>query len=139
MIILDTNVLSALMTDPADESVVAWLNRQPWESMWTSSITVLEIRFGIDTMAEGRRRRSRLVEFQRLVEDDLGQRIAVFDRSAAEAAAALMALRKKAGAPRDLRDSMIAGIALARRAAVATRNVRHFADAGIEIIDPWNN
>jgi len=60
MIILDTNVLSALMTDPADESVVAWLNRQPWESMWTSSITVLEIRFGIDTMAEGRRRRSRL-------------------------------------------------------------------------------
>jgi len=33
---------------------------------------------------------------------------------------------------------MIAGIALARRAAIATRNVRHFADLGVSVIDPWS-
>ena len=56
MIILDTNVLSALMTAPADAAVVAWLDRQARISMWTTSITVLEIRFGLATMADGRRR-----------------------------------------------------------------------------------
>ena len=47
MIILDTNVLSALMTDPADRPVIAWLDRQARISMWTTSITVLEICFGL--------------------------------------------------------------------------------------------
>jgi toxin FitB len=137
MIILDTNVLSALITERIDPHVIAWLDRQPWESMWTSSISVLEIRFGLETMAEGRRRTSRLVEFGRLIDEDLGQRIAVFDRSAAEVAADLMARRKKAGVPREIRDTMIAGIALSRRAGLATRNVRDFADTGIDVINPW--
>jgi hypothetical protein len=88
-------------------------------------------------MADGRRRSARLFEFGRLVDEDLGERIAVFDRSAAEAAAELMARRKKAGRPREMRDTMIAGIAISRRAELATRNVRDFADAGIQIINPW--
>jgi hypothetical protein len=48
-----------------------------------------------------------------------------------------MGARKAAGRPGDLRDSMIAGIVLARRAALATRNVKHFADMAVEIINPW--
>jgi predicted nucleic acid-binding protein len=137
MIILDTNVLSALIMERVDPAVVTWLDRQPWESVWTSSISILEIRFGLETMADGRRRSARLFEFGRLVDEDLGERIAVFDRSAAEAAAELMARRKKAGRPREMRDTMIAGIAISRRAELATRNVRDFADAGIQIINPW--
>jgi predicted nucleic acid-binding protein len=137
MIILDTNVLSALMTEPADLGVVAWLDRQARISMWTTSITILEIRFGLDTMADGRRRKSRLSAFRRLIDEKLEQRVAPFDQSAAEAAAALMAVRKAAGQGGDLRDSMIAGIVLARRAALATRNVKHFADVEVEIINPW--
>ena len=137
MIILDTNVLSALMTEPADSSVVAWLDRQARISMWTTSITILEIRFGLGTMADGRRRKSRLSAFRRLIDEKLEQRVASFDQNAAEAAAVLMAARKAAGKPGDLRDSMIAGIVLARRAALATRNVKHFADIDVEIINPW--
>jgi len=137
MIILDTNVLSALMMQPADCSVVAWLDRQPRESIWTTSITILEIRFGLNAMAAGRRRKSRLLAFGRLIDETLEQRIAGFDQSAAEAAADLMAARKTAGKPVDLRDTMIAGIVLARRASLATRNVKHFADADFKIVNPW--
>jgi predicted nucleic acid-binding protein len=38
----------------------------------------------------------------------------------------------------DIRDSQIAGIALARRATIATRNVRHFADLEVPVVDPWS-
>jgi predicted nucleic acid-binding protein len=42
-----------------------------------------------------------------------------------------------AGRPVDMRDTQIAGIALARRATLATRNVRHFEDLQLQIVDPW--
>ena len=137
MIILDTNVLSALMTDPANSRVMTWLDRQARISMWTTSITVLEIRFGLATMVDGRRRKSRLLAFRRLIDEKLEQRVATFDQNAAESAASLMAARKAAGKSGDLRDNMIAGIVLARRAALATRNVRHFADIEVNVINPW--
>jgi toxin FitB len=137
MMILDTNVLSALMMQPADPAVVAWLDRQARESIWTTSITLLEIQFGLNTMADGRRRKARLSAFRRLIDELLDERIAAFDRSAAEATAGLMAARRTAGKPVDLRDSMIAGMVHARRASLATRNVKHFADADIEITNPW--
>jgi len=62
----------------------------------------------------------------------------LFDRAAAEHAALLMARRKSAGRPIDLRDTMIGGIALAQRATIATRNVRHFADLDVPVVDPWS-
>jgi predicted nucleic acid-binding protein len=46
MIVLDTNVLTALMRREADKSVVTWLDLQPSESVWTTAVTVFEIRFG---------------------------------------------------------------------------------------------
>ena len=137
MMILDTNVLSALMMQPADPAVVAWLDRQARESIWTTSITLLEIHYGLNVMADGRRRKSRLGAFRRLVDEMLEERIAGFDRNAAEATAGLMAARKTAGKPVDLRDCMIAGIVHARKASLATRNVKHFADADIKITNPW--
>ena len=138
MIILDTNVLSALMRRPADLTVAAWLDRQSRQSIWTSSITILEIRFGLAIMGDGRRRDALVEAFERLIDDKLEQRIAGFDQAAAEAAAGLMVKRKIRGEPGDLRDTMIAGIVLARRAVLATGNVKHFADAGMEIVNPWD-
>ncbi len=50
----------------------------------------------------------------------------------------LSAESQRAGRIMDVRDIRIAGIALARRASLATRNVRHFADAGIALVNPWD-
>jgi hypothetical protein len=139
VIILDTNVLSALMRTAPDAPVVAWLDRQPAESVWITSITLFEARFGLALLPAGRRRRSLETAFARLLEEDLENRVVDFDGAAASAAATLAAERQAAGRSVDLRDTLIAGIALARRATLATRNVRHFADLSVPIVDPWTD
>src|SRR6185312_8726426 len=135
MIILDTNVLSALMQQAPGPNVLAWLDQQPRSSVWTTAITVLEIRFGLQIMAAGKRRTLLMQGFDVLLEK-IGQRIAPFDDAAAQQAANLMAARQKRGRPGDLRDTMIAGIVLAQHATLATRNTSHFEDIS-SLVNPW--
>src|ERR1700722_12053109 len=136
MIVLDTNVLSALMRQTPDPRVVVWLDRQPRTSIWTTSITLLEVRFGLQIMAAGKRR-SLLMEAFAAVLGELGDRVIPFDIAAAQQAGDLMASRHKKGRPVELRDTMIAGIVLAQHATLATRNTAHFEDIAIPVIDPW--
>ena len=137
MILLDTNVLSALMQERPDPAVIDWLDAQAPESIWTTAVTVFEIRFGIELLSPSRRRRALEAAFDAMLRDDLGGRIAMFDSAAAEEAAKLAARRQRRGRPVDLRDTQIAGIALARRAALATRNVRHFEGLNVNVVSPW--
>lgn len=139
MIILDTNVLSALMSRVPDRQVIAWLDKQPRTSVWTTSVTFLEIRFGLQVMPVGKRRAALLQAFEVVMSDKIDGRIASFDSTAAQLAGDLMAMRHKKGRPGDLRDSMIAGIALAHRATLATRNTAHFEDLSIPVMNPWTS
>jgi predicted nucleic acid-binding protein len=138
VIILDTNVLSALMHKVPDAAVVGWLDRQPSDSIWITSITLFEARLGLALLPDGKRRRSLASAFARLLEEDLENRVLDFDTGAANEAAELAAQRQRTGRLIDMRDTQIAGIALARHAALATRNTRHFADLNINVIDPWH-
>jgi hypothetical protein len=137
MIILDTNVLSALMSRIPDKQIIAWLDNQPRASVWTTSVTVLEIRFGLQTMPVGKRRAALVRAFESVLVDKIDGRIASFDAAAAQLAGDLMAMRHKKRRPGDLRDTMIAGIALAYQATLATRNTSHFEDLSIPVINPW--
>ncbi len=137
MIILDTNVLSALMHRSPDTSVIEWLDRQPRTSVWTTSITILEVRFGLQVMPGGKKRSVLIEVFERVLIEKIERRVAPFDTLAAQHAAELMAVRQKNGRPGELRDSMIAGIVLASRATLATRNARHFDDLSISVVNPW--
>ncbi|HEY6769140.1 MAG TPA: type II toxin-antitoxin system VapC family toxin [Candidatus Sulfotelmatobacter sp.] len=138
MIVLDTNVVSALMMRVPDAVVVAWLNRQPGTSVWTTSITVFEVRFGLEILPKGKRRATLLNDFEKFLEG-IHQRIAPFDADAAQEASALMAARKIQARPREFRDTMIAGIVLARHATLATRNSRDFSDISARCVDPWSD
>lgn len=137
MIILDTNVLAALMRTVPEALVVAWLDRQPAKSVWITSITLFEARFGLALLPSGRRRQTLEAAFARLLKEDLENRVLDFDSAAATEAATLAAARQRSGRPVDMRDTQIAGIALARHATLATRNARHFGDLKISIVDPW--
>ncbi|WP_296443259.1 type II toxin-antitoxin system VapC family toxin [Rhodoferax sp. UBA5149] len=137
MIILDTNVLSALMQLQPDPQVVAWLDDQPAESVWLNSITLFEARYGMALLASGQRKSLLQERFDELLQDDLQNRVLQFDASAATHAALLAADRKSRGRPMDMRDTFIAGIALARRATLATRNTRHFDDLSVPVVNPW--
>jgi len=66
-------------------------------------------------------------------------RIASFDTLAAAQAAELMAVRQRKGRPGDLRDTMIAGIVLARQARLATRNTGHFEELSVAVVNPWSS
>ena len=136
MIVLDTNVLSALMRQPPDAKVITWLDNQSRTSVWTTSVTILEIRFGLQIMAAGKRRSLLLAAFDILL-DKMDRRIAPFDNDAATLAADLMASRKRKGRPGELRDAMIAGIVVARHATLATRNVILFEDLSVPVVNPW--
>lgn len=138
MIILDTNVLSALMRTTPEAMVVDWLDRQPADSIWLTSITVFETRFGLALLPKGRRRIGLERAFDRVLDEDLSNRVLDFDQAAAAAAARLAAGRERTGRRADLRDTLIAGIALARRATIATRNIRHFEGLDVPVVDPWN-
>ena len=137
MVILDTNVLSELMQQRANPLVRQWLDRQAELSVWTTSVTIFEIRYGIELLPKSRRRASLEAEFERFIEDDIQGRIVPFDAQAATVAAGLMAQRQQMGRIGDLRDTMIAGIVIASHATLATRNTRHFDDLSVSVVDPW--
>ncbi|MGD1023409.1 MAG: type II toxin-antitoxin system VapC family toxin [Candidatus Sulfotelmatobacter sp.] len=136
MIILDSNVVSEVMRPRPEKNVIAWLDRQPRASIWTNSVTVLEILFGLQIMPRGKRRYVYTEGFENLLLG-IDHRIAPFDYEAAQHAGTLMASRKLQGRPREDRDTMIAGIVLARHATLATRNIRDFDDISAPLIDPW--
>ena len=137
MIVLDTNILSTLMRQETDPAVIAWLDAQAPESIWTTSITVFEIRFGLEILAKGRKRKALEEAFFSALNEDFNGRILTFDQSAADAAAVIAARQRQTGRPVEIRDVQIAGIVAARKATLATRNTRHFEGTGIALIDPW--
>jgi toxin FitB len=137
VIVLDTNVLSALMQQRPDPQVLAWLDEQPAESIWLNSVTVFEARYGLALLPSGKRKTALQQRFEELLRDDLQNRVLPFDTNAAAEAAQLAANRKARGRPVDMRDTFIAGIAQSCRAALATRNVRHFDDLSVAVLNPW--
>jgi toxin FitB len=139
MIVLDTNVISELMLPQPDLSVAQWLDRQAVTSLWITTVAEMEIRYGILLLSPSRRRDVLASAFERFVSEVIVDRVAVFDVAAARAAAELMAERKRRGRPGEIRDTLIAGIALASNATVATRNVAHFADFNISVVNPWGS
>lgn len=138
MILLDTNVVSALMRRDPDALVVSWLDDQPAESIWTTSITVFEVRTGLELLKPGRRRTQLERTFDELLAEDFEGRVQSFDQAAARAAGRIAAKRQSSGRSLEIRDVQIAGIATVRKAVLATRNIRHFEDLGIDLVDPWS-
>lgn len=136
MILLDTNVLSALMRREPDQAVLAWLDRQPIQSIWTTSITLSEIVMGIELLEQSRRRSQLQQAFESLIAEDLDGRVQPFDGAAAAEAGRIAAQRQQSGLTVEFRDVQIAGIASARGATLATRNTRHFTGLGIDLVEP---
>jgi hypothetical protein len=138
MIVLDSNVISALMSSPAP-SVILWLDAQPPQSLWTTSICVYEIEYGLHSLPKGKRKKGLQEDFERALQVELQGRILDFDAEAARAAGLISADLRRAGRPIDVRDAMIAGIVSLRRATLATRNTKHFQDTQVSLVNPWDH
>jgi hypothetical protein len=138
VIVLDTNVVSELMQPAAAPAVVSWLDAVDPESVWTTTITVFEVWFGLELLVTGRRRKRLEQLFAAMLQEDLDGRVLPFDDDSARTAASLAAVRRRAGRPVEVRDVQIAGIVAARGATLATRNTRDFEQLGLTLVDPWS-
>ncbi|MFV3127968.1 PIN domain-containing protein [Niveispirillum sp. KHB5.9] len=137
MIVLDTNVISAVTAESPDAAIVRWLDEQQADELLTTTVTTFELWMGVERLDMERRRDELARRTETLLSGMLVQPPLILSEQAARLAAALQGRRKRAGIVIDHRDAMIAGTCLAHGAALATRNIRHFADAGVTLVDPW--
>ncbi|WP_043840079.1 type II toxin-antitoxin system VapC family toxin [Muricoccus aerilatus] len=138
MILLDTNVVSELMRPRPDARVAAFLAARPLEELFLPSLVVAEIRYGLARLPDGQRRNGLEGLFERLLSEGFGDRVLPFDASGAAAYARARAARESAGRPIALADALIAGMALAHGASLATRNIDDFDQLGLTLLNPWD-
>ena len=136
MIILDTNVVSDQMTKAPDRRVRAWLNKHEISSLWLTTITIAELKFGA-WLPEDPVRHLNLMRTIVGIQKDYEDRILVFDEGSAEIYGKIAADRRKAGRPIEIKDAMIAAICLVHGATLATRNVRDFDGLGLKLVNPF--
>ena len=138
MIVLDTNVISEPMRSHPDVAVIAWLNGQIDTGLFTTSVTVMELRFGLERLPEGKRKAGLWETLEFTLSRLVGPRILPFDTAAATEAARIAATAEAAGAPIGEADAQIAAIARTHGFAIATRDTAPFKGAGVMVINPWD-
>lgn len=136
MIVLDSNVASELMKPSPAPAVQDWIRARRGNVLYTTSITLAEIRYGIERLPAGRRR-----DLLMATADDVfaafEEQVLPFDAAAAAHYPLIVTRRDRAGLPIDGFDAQIASICRVHDAVLATRNVKDFHDTGIDVIDPW--
>lgn len=134
MIVVDSNVISEMMRDHPDPTVLAWVATAG--RLHTTAMSVAEIEYGIARLPAGRRR-DQLAAAAVDVFAGFRDVILPFDARAAHRYARVVADRESSGQPIATVDAQIAAICVDRRADLATRNTGDFTSTGIDLIDPW--
>lgn len=136
MIIVDTNVVSELMKPSPSAQVIEWVRARNGSELFTTSITLAEILYGLARLPDGRRKellRTTASEVFAAFDDQ----VLPFDSSAATHYAEVVGGRDQLGLPIDGFDAQIASICRAHGAALATRNLKDFRQTDVNLIDPW--
>ena len=137
MILLDTNVVSEPLKSSGDINVLAWIDAQIIETLYLSTISLAELRFGIAVLPDGKRRETLHSSLERRVLPLFVGRILAFDEAASQAYATLRARARNAGQAIAPADGYIAAIAATHGFAVATRDAAPFDAANLSVIKPW--
>src|SRR5215470_4886954 len=135
MFVLDTNILSAIMSARPSPELAAWIAGQPEDALFTTTICQAEILAGLAVMPEGRRRVALETAAQAMFADDFNGRVLPFDAAAAAAYADIFAARRRAVRPIAPLDLMIAAVARAYGTGVVTRDIGGFDDCGVPLSD----
>ena len=138
--LIDTNVISAI--SPLNTARPEWIGerlQRVSKDLCISTITVVEIRDGIAraTRAGATNKAAQLRQWWDAVERLYGHRVLSFDLEAAKIAGAMCDQARAMGQAPGLADIAIAATAKAQGLIVLTRNLKHFAGLGVEIIDPF--
>ncbi len=138
MILLDTNVVSEPLKLAGDVGVLTWLDAQAIETLYLSTISLAELRFGIAALAPGKRRDTLHTSLEQRILPLFVGRILPFDAAASEAYAVLRAGARAQGRAIAPADGYIAATAASHGLIVATRDTGPFEAAGLNVINPWH-
>lgn len=139
MIILDTNVLSEQTRPRPSEDVMRWAMSVPSTEFYTTSISEAEMLVGLEIMPAGQRRTILAEQIQRIFGNDFASRILTFDSAAARALSLLPLRRDRKGKPLIDNDALIAAIATAHDATIATRDTGDFRHYRVRLVNPWTS
>ncbi len=142
MFVLDTNVVSEMRKARSKQAgrakisphVEAWVGSVSASSLYLSVITVLELEMGVLLME--RRDSSRGSVLRLWIENHVMPafegRVLPVDLAVARRCAAFQVPN-----PMDNRDALIAATASVHGFTVVTRNISHFKDTGVPLLNPW--
>jgi predicted nucleic acid-binding protein len=134
--LLDTCVLSELVKTNRDNNVVDWFEKRKPHELCISAMTWGELNRGVDRMTASKRR-SELTQWLDQLVIGFEDRVLAFDQTVARAWSQMTVHAEANGKPMAAFDSIIAATARAYDCKLVTRNVRDFAQAGVEIVNPW--
>lgn len=135
--LLDTNVVSEWVRPRPNAGVIAWLAGADEDDVFLSVVTLAELRYGIERMAVGQRRR-RLNDW--LANDLLfrfDRRVLPVDGTVADTWGRLTAAREASGRPISVADAFIAATAAVHGLTLVTRNVADFEQTIRAVVNPW--
>jgi tRNA(fMet)-specific endonuclease VapC len=135
--LLDTNVISELISKQPNQGVIAWIDQLDLDAVYISVITIGEIRKGIEKLPQSKRRDI----VTTWLEHDLLLRfqgnIAAVTTDVILTWGSLTGRLENEGKPIPAIDSLIAAIVIEGNYALVTRNSEDFINTGITVINPW--
>jgi hypothetical protein len=132
--LLDTNILSETIRRHPNKAVISWLNQLPGEGLYVSVLTLGEIRKGIETLGDRRRREKLRLWLEHDLPEWFEDRVLPVDLAVADRWGRLLA---EVGRPVPTTDSLLAATALHNELRLVTRNSGDFAYPGLEVINPF--
>jgi predicted nucleic acid-binding protein len=137
VIVLDTNVVSELMRPVPHPGVLRWFDAQVPGELWLTAAVAAELMFGVARLPETPRKQQLAQAVSIMLEEDFAGKVFAFDLAAASVYAVMVAGQQGIGRSIATADAQIAAICLCHGASLATRNTKHFAGLGLELINPW--
>jgi predicted nucleic acid-binding protein len=135
--LLDTNVVSEWVKPQPNAGVVNWLATADEDRVFISAITLTEVRYGIERMAAGRRRKRLEDWLQRELPVRFEGRILPVDETVADTSGWVIARSEDAGVPIEVMDAFLAATAEVHRLTLVTRNESDFTAALKTTLNPW--
>ncbi len=132
--LLDTNIVSETVRRTPNKSVIAWLDHIPGQAFFVSVLTLGEIRKGIETLADRKRREKLRLWLEHELPAWFEGRVLPIDLAVAERWGRLQA---EAGRSVPTIDSLLAATALHHELRLVTRNAEDFDYPGLEVINPF--